>query len=293
MTPFEHHHRINADPASRGEGNGVTGAGHPHFLGRSEVTGETYEVYDLLGTGGFGTVHLVYCADTHSVYALKALRNEHLDDAETKKRFEAECRIWINLGRHPYIVRAYFVDRVAGQLCIAMEYIAPNQTGMNSLDHYLRMQPPDFRQSLHWAIQFCYGMEYACSRGVRCHRDIKPQNILINQEKHIKISDFGLAGVIGWSNALSGIKLGLRGQHVGFSVQTTDGKGFGTPTHMAPEQFMNATGCDERSDIYSFGIVLYQMRTEGRFPFFAPLPRDGSEAEQIRFWKDMWRLHSQ
>ncbi|MCI0628830.1 MAG: serine/threonine-protein kinase [Acidobacteria bacterium] len=281
-------------PSSRPEPKTLGGEPwYPRSFEKGDVTGQTYQVYDVLGMGGFGIVYLVYCPDQDSVYALKTLRDEYLHDAETRKRFRSECQVWIDLERHPHIVRAYLVDQVAGRLCIAMEYIAPNERGMNSLEHYLRRHPPDFRQSLRWAIQFCHGMEYAYSRGIRCHRDIKPQNILISQDRLIRISDFGLAGVIGLSNVISGIKLQLAGQQAGFSVQTRDGRGFGTPTHMAPEQFMNAAACDQRSDIYSFGVVLFQMRTGGRLPFLAPLPRDASEAEQVRFWKAMWKLHSE
>ncbi|PKP62161.1 hypothetical protein CVT91_00385 [Candidatus Atribacteria bacterium HGW-Atribacteria-1] len=69
--------------------------------------------------------------------------------------------------------------------------------------------------------------------------------------------------------------------------QTMLGKGFGTPTHMAPEQFDNAAGCDERSDIYSFGIVLYQMVSGGQKPFLAPSPRDGLEQAMAEFWQEM------
>jgi serine/threonine protein kinase len=266
----------------------------PHAVSykKGDFIGQELEVYDVLGVGGFGVVYLVYSRGTKSVYALKTFRDEYLEDAQTRERFRKEAQIWIDLERHPYLVRAYFVDEISGRLFIALEYIAPDEHGLNSLEGYLRYTPPDLAQSLRWSIQFCHGMEYAYSKGIRAHRDIKPANIMVSQDKAIKISDFGLAGVIGTSKAISGIKLGIQKDRVGLSCQTMEGTGFGTLTHMPPEQFNNAVSCDERSDIYSFGIVLYQMATIGKLPFLATLPRDNSEGESKRFWTQMYMLHS-
>jgi tetratricopeptide (TPR) repeat protein len=136
-------------------------------------------------------------------------------------------------------------------------------------------------------------MEYAYTKGMRCHRDIKPGNIMISQDKTVKISDFGLAGVFGACKRISSVRLSFADGQVGLSGRTMEGTGFGTPTHMPPEQFTKAASCDERSDIYSFGITLYQMATGGRIPFLAPLPRDNSGEEMARFWMDMKTLHSE
>ncbi|GAG36870.1 unnamed protein product, partial [marine sediment metagenome] len=217
--------------------------------------------------------------------------DEYLEDAKTRELFRREASVWTDLERHPYIVRVYLVDEVAGRLYVAMEYIAPNEQGLNTLTHYLDKQPPNLAQSLKWAIQFCFGMEYAYSRGVRCHRDIKPSNIMISHDKTVKITDFGLAGVLGASKAMSGVKLRIQQGRVGFSIM--EGKSCGTPTHMPPEQFIDAAKCDERSDIYAFGIVLYQMATEGKRPFSASQPRDNSVEEARRFWNSMLKLQSE
>jgi len=246
---------------------------------KGSYIGQKYEVLKELGHGGFGIVYLVYSHETKGFYAMKTFRDEYLAEAETRELFRKEANIWIDIGRHPYIVRAKFVEEVAGRLYIGMEYIAPNEMGLNTLDAYLERQPPDLSQSLKWAIQFCYGIEYACSKGVRCHRDIKPANIMISTEKAVKITDFGLAGVLGSAKASSGNKVSF--QDGKFGLSTMEGKSAGTPTHMSPEQFTNAAACDERSDIYAFGIVLYQMVTGGRPPFLA-----SSSLE-------MYRLHSQ
>jgi len=237
-----------------------------NFFKKGDLIGQKYEVYDVLGIGGFGVVYLVYSHETKEVYALKTFRDEYLEDIKIKERFRKEAQIWIDLEHHPYLVRAYFVEEISGRLYIEIEYIAPDEMGLNTLEGYLRRWPPDLAQSLRWAIQFCYGMEYAYSKGIKAHRDIKPANIMIGQDKAVKISDFGLAGVISASKSFSGIK---NPQHniSGAAYQTMEGSAFGTPPYMPPEQFENAAGCDERSDIYSFGIVLYQMVSGGKLPF--------------------------
>src|SRR4030042_2252514 len=182
---------------------------------KGDFIGQKYEVFDVLGEGGFGIVYLVYSHETKSAYALKTFRDEYIEDIKTRERFRKEAQVWIDLERHPYIVRASFVDEISGRLFIATEYIAPDEQGLNSLDGYLSHQPPDLAQSLRWAIQFCYGIEYAYSKGIKAHRDIKPENIMVGQDKSVKISDFGLAGVIGESKTISGIKVDIRQTQVG------------------------------------------------------------------------------
>ena len=258
---------------------------------RGDFIGKDYEVCGLLGQGGFGVVYLAYSHRGDAVFALKTFRDEYLQDTKSIEHFRKEAQVWVDLERHPHLVQAWFVDEIAGRLYIGMEYIAPDDEGVNSLEGHLERRPPDLAQSLLWAIQFCHGMEYAYSHGIRAHRDVKPANILISQGQSVKISDFGLAGVLGSARREKGISLGVQQGRVGLSC-TLDGAGFGTPTHMPPEQFTNASDCDERSDIYAFGIVLYQMATAGKLPFLAPLPRDRSEEEMARFWRNMHSLHS-
>ena len=254
---------------------------------KGDFIGQKYEVHDVLGMGGLGIVYLVYSHETKDVYALKTFRDEFIEDKQVRERFRKEAQVWIDLDRHPYLVRAYFVDEISGRLFIAMEYIASDQRGLSSLDDYLKRRPPDLAQTLRWAIQFCYGMEYAYSKGIRAHRDIKPANILIGQDKAVKISDFGLAGVVGASKAISGAKLDIQKDKCAY--QTVEGIALGTPPYMAPEQFLNAAACDEGSDIYSFGVVLYQMVTGGNLPFSPEMAGNTSPEMVFQSW---YLLHS-
>lgn len=236
---------------------------------KGEFIDQKYEVVDVLGEGGFGIVYLVCFHDLtdHPFYALKTFKDEFLTEQTVKDRFRKEAQVWIDIGRHPHLVRAFFVDTVSGRLFVASEYIAPEKKGgPNSLDAYLKLAPPDLAQSLKWAVQFCHGMQYAYSKGIRAHRDIKPSNIMIDQDMTVKITDFGLAGIYEPSATINERE---QRRNVETSLHTVIGTSIGTPEYMPPEQFTDFSACDERSDIYSFGVVLYQMVSGGKLPFSA------------------------
>jgi tetratricopeptide (TPR) repeat protein len=257
---------------------------------RGDVIGQKYEVLRILGEGGFGLVYLVDSRETGEVYALKTFRDEYIGDAKVRELFGKEAQAWINIGNHPYVVRAYFVDLISGRLYIGMEYIAPDERGLNSLASYLFHAPPDLRQSLIWGIQFCYGMEHAYQEGIRCHRDIKPTNIMINQDKIVKITDFGLAGLLDVpkDNARQGLGTSL--MKATSAGRTLEGP-FGTPAYMPPEQFDSVADCDERSDIYSFGVVLYQMATRGDLPFLPEIREGNVEIPTDQVFAELRILH--
>jgi tetratricopeptide (TPR) repeat protein len=258
-----------------------------------DMIGQVYEVKGILGRGGFGVVYLVHDRRGSEVYALKTFKDEYLADAQVRERFRKEALILVKLGHYPYLVNVYSVDEFSGRLFMAMEYIAPNEQGINTLAGYLKRQPPTLVQSLYWAIQICHGMEYAYSKGVRAHRDLKPENIMISQEGKALVTDFGLAGILGnWQTGIGNLNAG-HSSNEALSGKTQIGIGFGTPYYMPPEQFENAVGCDERSDIYSLGIILFQMGSDGNLPFTALQPRDNSDSEIIRFNLTMEQLHKQ
>ncbi len=159
-----------------------------------DVIGGSYVVQGILGVGGFGVVYLVQGQESGAMHALKTLRDEYLRDPGTRELFRREAKVWVALDRHANIVRADFITELSGRLYIGMEYVEPGDDGLSSLAGHLTAHPPDLAQAVRWCIQFCHGMEYARSRGIRCHRDVKPQNIMITREKTVKITDFGFAG---------------------------------------------------------------------------------------------------
>lgn len=274
---------------------------------KGDVIGNNYEVYDVIGRGGFGIVYKAFSRSMGEVFALKTFRDEYFNDSDKKDRFYREARVWIDLDRHPYIVKAALAEEIDERLYIAMEYIGPDEAGHNSLDAYIKHRQIGLTQILKWGIQFCYAMQYAYGKGVKCHRDIKPANILISSGD-IKISDFGLAGAFDGSPSPNGPPSKKKGgsdekksardvfiahEDMTGAYQTMTGTVFGTPAYMSPEQFIDASSCDARSDIYSFGIVLYQMATGGALPFMAELPGGRLEAEMMRYFNEMQRLHNE
>ncbi len=242
----------------------------PYKVG--DLIGENYVVREVLGEGGFGIVYLVYSTEQDSLFAFKTFLDEYLEDIHTRTRFQTEAQIWITLEYHPNLVRAYLVDEIAGQLFIAMEYIPKNEQGWNSLGDYLEFAVPDLETTLRWSIQFCHGMEHAYLKGIQSHRDIKPANILITPDKTIKISDFGISS-LQRAKDVGPFRFDSKSRHTQESL-TEDGVCFGTPAYMSPEQFIESSACDERSDIYSFGIVLYQMIAGGQLPFEGDMSGD-------------------
>ncbi len=261
---------------------------------RGDFIGDLFQVIQTLGEGGFGIVYLARSLASNDIVALKTLRGELLRDPKTRAMFEKEARIWMDLGVHPNLVRAKWVDEVGGRLYIAMEYVQAGAGRPNSLEGYLEKGPIPTEKALLWAIQFCRGMEYAVSKGIRCHRDIKPANILIGGDSVVKISDFGIAGLALVPEAPRPVAGGATAPEAGGDpAKTAVGTVFGTPTHMSPEQFVDAASCDERSDIYSFGVVLYQMASGGRLPFRpAPPPPEMLAQAGAYYWHAFRVLHS-
>ncbi|MGB7062059.1 MAG: serine/threonine-protein kinase [Candidatus Zixiibacteriota bacterium] len=251
-----------------------------------DTIGAKYLVKGILGgekLTGFGEVYVCLNIYTGETVALKTFQSRFLSDRRARDSFQKEVALWINIPPHPHIVKANWAQEISGRLFLQMEFIGPDEDGRNCLSHYLDGRILPFDVCLTWAIEICCGMEYAHKFGVEVHRDLKPDNILITTDKHAKITDFGLA-----------ILLSLA-QEDGRSRKTSEsllhgtgsGMGLGTPIWMPPEQFRDARNANVRNDVYSFGIVLYQMRTGGQPPFLS------SASEPVKFWREMYVLHAQ
>ena len=279
---------------------------------KGDVIGGEYLVQGTLGMGGFGVVLLTTNRRTKEIFALRTFRDEFLADASTQEAFKKEALLWVNLEEHPFILAATGVVTFSERLFVVMDYIAPDAEGrVNLADHLRSGKPIRTERAMEWAIQFCMGMEHANAHGIRCHRDIKPANILIARNGALKIADFGLAAVAERPRELTalqriaveygkemGVKilLGLpknapgqnrtsitHGQDgaFGFSIMQAEGKMVcGTPGYMAPEVYRGETA-DVRSDIYAFGLVLWQLAAGSASPPFIG-PYRGSAEEFMR-----------
>lgn len=232
--------------------------------------GGLYEIRRILGGPGKSGMGIVYVCNYRfhqKDYALKTYQERFVLVEALTNSFHDEALLWMGLGCHPNIVRAFWVHNLDGRIYVVMEYIPADNSGRVTLtDHMVEDQPLPLLRTLIWGMQFCDGMTYAASRGLRVHRDVKPDNILITLEKTVKITDFGLAKA--------------------FDAVSSEREIAGTPCWMSPEHFDGASACTVRSDIYSFGVVLYQM-AGGRLPFMAS-PKLGRS-----FIDEMRRLHEE
>ena len=245
---------------------------------RGESIGGEFEVLEVFGgrnRSGMGVVYLVRNRDVPFPFVLKT--SQSLNDDTTKKRFAAEAHAWVRAGAHANIVQAYWVREITDQIFIAAEYVKKDSEGRNVLTDFISAGRLRLETVVSWSIQFCSGMNYAHSKGVLVHRDIKPDNLMIDPNWILKVTDFGLAKSIaadsrprerGWAGSLKKRFWGEGGAEAAASVGSTQaGTGFGTLPYMAPEQFLDASSVDLRADIYSFGVILYQMASGNRYPY--------------------------
>jgi len=212
-----------------------------------------YEIRELLGEGGIGQVHVGYDTVLEREVAIKSLRSELLNDKNFVDRFRAEATSLARLN-HPNVTTVFSLLPEGRNLYMIMELVRGD-----TLDALLKKRngPLGVKESLAIIAQAADGLSYAHSMGV-IHRDIKPANLMVTQTGLLKIMDFGIARVRG-SQRL-----------------TRDGSMVGTLAYMAPEQ-LRGEGGDERSDLYSLAIVLYEMLS-GSTPFVADSDYDLMQA---------------
>jgi tetratricopeptide (TPR) repeat protein len=202
--------------------------------------------------GGFGAVYIVEDWLSHERSAFKTFQASYLWSDEDRKRFEREAVNWIMLDRHPNIVSAQTFFVIEGFPCLWLEYLPHN------LADLLKVRPLSPKSALELSFQFCDGMFYACQKLGLVHRDIKPSNCLLTEDSRtLKIADWGLSRTFA---DMSEKSLELSGLNPEICSQFTSVAG--TPQYMAPEQFQIAAALDTRTDIHSFGVMLYQMLTK-------------------------------
>jgi serine/threonine protein kinase len=212
-----------------------------------EMTGTTlgsYEILEELGRGGMGVVYKAHDPSLNRTAALKVLAPWLADDADFIIRFQQEAQAAARLA-HPNIVPIYAFGDEAGCCFFAMEYVQ----GVDLADYLKEHQKLDSRQALDLAARLASALETAHAEGV-IHRDIKPQNIMIDNAGRVRVLDFGLAKLLGPETVVTAKKAFL-----------------GTPAYAPPEQCENKE-LDARSDLYSLGVTLYECLS-GRLPYQA------------------------
>ena len=204
-----------------------------------------YEILEVLGTGGMAVVYKARCHRLNRLVAIKILKDEFTQDEELRRRFQAESQAVAMLS-HPNIVSIYDVSSSGGADHIIMELI----DGITLKQYMEKKGVLNWKETLHFAMQIAKALEHAHSRGI-VHRDIKPHNVMVLKNGSIKVADFGIAQVTNQS-----------------STMTTEA--LGSVHYISPEQAKGGR-VDNRSDIYSLGVVMYEM-IAGRVPYDGDSP---------------------
>ena len=213
------------------------------YIGR--LLDNRYEILEVIGSGGMAVVYKARCHRLNRLVAIKILKDDYLEDEDFRRRFHGESQA-VAMFSHPNIVNVYDVSSSHDADYIVMELI----DGISLKQYMEKKGVLNWKETLHFAIQIAKALEHAHSRGI-VHRDIKPHNIMVLKNGSVKVADFGIARMMSKGDTLTKEALG--------SVH-----------YISPEQAKGGR-VDTRSDIYSLGVVMYEMMT-GRPPYDGDSP---------------------
>ncbi len=255
-----------AAAASTEQGVPATATSEIPSLERIGTAFPQLQILELIGRGGMGFVFKARQPHLDRFVALKLLPDKLARDAQFAERFNREGRVLAKLS-HPNIVGVFDFGQTGGFYYLLMEYV--DGVNLRQAMHAGRFSPSE---ALSIVPKVCEALQYAHEQGI-LHRDIKPENILLDAKGRVKIADFGIAKLVGDDPA--NITL------------TNTGAALGTPHYMAPEQLEKPSTVDHRADIYSLGVVFYEMLT-GELPigrFAAPSSKTpvGAKVDDIVF----------
>jgi len=223
------------------------------------------EIYELLGIGGMGMVYKARQLNLDRLVALKILSPELSSQPAFAERFSREAKALARL-HHSNIVSLYDFGRAGPYYYFLMEYV--DGVDLHTLIQQKELKPPE---ALRIVVEICHALEFAHDEGI-IHRDIKPGNILLDKKGRVKMADFGLAKLAGSD-----------GQRLP-SITLATGM-MGTPQYMAPEQIEKPSEVDQRADLYSVGVILYEMLTGelplGRFPLPSEKAHTDARLDQV------------
>ena len=215
------------------------------YIGR--LLDNRYEILEVIGTGGMAVVYKARCHRLNRLVAIKILKDDYLEDEDFRRRFHAESQAVAMLS-HPNIVSVYDVST---SISMEADYIVMELIEGITLKQYMEKKGVlNWKETLHFAMQIAKALEHAHSRGI-VHRDIKPHNVMVLKNGSVKVADFGIARMMSKGDTLTKEALG--------SVH-----------YISPEQAKGGR-VDNRSDIYSLGVVMYEMMT-GRPPYEGDSP---------------------
>ena len=215
------------------------------YIGR--LLDNRYEILEVIGSGGMAVVYKARCHRLNRLVAIKILKDDYLEDEDFRRRFHAESQAVAMLS-HPNIVSVYDVST---SISMEADYIVMELIEGITLKQYMEKKGVlNWKETLHFAMQIAKALEHAHSRGV-VHRDIKPHNVMVLKNGSVKVADFGIARLMSKGDTLTKEALG--------SVH-----------YISPEQAKGGR-VDNRSDIYSLGVVMYEMMS-GRPPYEGESP---------------------